>query len=286
MTNPTRLSLATAMLGLIMGGTAARADTAWPTLMVTAHEYRYDAPSHVRAGTVRLVLHNRGQHVHNIEVYKLRPGTDARQFSAVIERAAMTDDTGPLLKLFEVYGGAFAVNPGGTSEVTLRLTPGTYLLTTSELVGQKSAARLGMLRSLQVTPEVRPSPPPSAQYSLRLTDSSIGGPHGVKAGRHVWEVRNDGAELHSAVFLPLLPGKTAKDVMWFFRTHQGNAPVTFPQDLTDARESAMLSHGLSNWVSFSLKPGRYVVVCLLTDPKTHQEHVVMGMVSELTVTPK
>jgi hypothetical protein len=113
-------------------------------------------------------------------------------------------------------------------------------------------------------------------------DYKFSGPKSVKAG--TWNVKlvNTGTETHQAALFKLKPGKTLGDVLAAAAKNFGDVDK-FGEFVAGPNSAAPGGHSSS--VTVNLKPGNYLVVCLIPSPDG-TPHVVKGMSSELKVTGK
>jgi hypothetical protein len=104
-----------------MPPTNAQAATSVVDIMAT--DFAFKAPDTFPAGLVKLRLMNHGQDVHHAQVLRLNDGVSFDQLMSTFE--AQGDAA---LRLVSVDGGPGALNPAKSAEVTVDLTPGSYVL--------------------------------------------------------------------------------------------------------------------------------------------------------------
>lgn len=93
---------------------------------------------------------------------------------------------------------------------------------------------------------------------------------------------NTGEELHHALFFPIAKGKTIEDVEEAFASEEepeGPPPVDFENGV----DTAVIDGGVEQNIELELKPGKYAVVCFISDRKGGKSHAEKGMLEELTV---
>ena len=120
-----RAALAGAMLAAVaIPAVAARTDApAKPAVVtITARDFAFDAPDTVIAGATVIQLVNKGTELHHIQVARLDSGKTAGDLAAAMK------NPGPPPAWFVEIGGPNAVVPGASSETTVSLTPGNYVL--------------------------------------------------------------------------------------------------------------------------------------------------------------
>jgi hypothetical protein len=90
-------------------------------------------------------------------------------------------------------------------------------------------------------------------------------------------VENRGPPPHEVVLVRLRPGKTAGDVLAWFKTREGPPPGE-PFGGTVA-----LSTGQVNYVTADFTRGDYALLCFVPDAGDGRRHVAHGMVSQIRV---
>jgi hypothetical protein len=176
-------------------------------------------------------------------------------------------------------GGPNVPAPGATSEVVVRLAPGSYVLLcfVSSSDGITHVAK-GMLRPLAVVPVETPIlPEPRADARLTLHDYDFALTPWLTRGRRTIRVENSGPQPHEATFVRLARGKTVSDVLSWLKRHDGPPPgETFGG-------AAALQRGQVNFVTADFAPGDYALLCFIPDSGDGKPHVAHGMVRQFTV---
>ena len=111
----------------------------------------------------------------------------------------------------------------------------------------------------------------ATEYSFRADPLSSGETEVV--------FRNAGTQPHQMSIAPLKPGKTAKDVEDLYKTED----VIPPFDPEAMKSTGALEGGESQSVTLGLPPGRYVMICYLTDREGGKGHHLEGMIDEVEV---
>ena len=127
--------------------------------------------------------------------------------------------------------------------------------------------------------------PPSAPASIRASEYAFA-TAGLKAGRNRVTFENTGKEPHHAVIAPLRPGKTLADVRKFAREEgdedrESSGPP--PLDFEKTQATTVFDGGMKQVTELDLEPGKYALLCFITDRKGGPPHVAKGMVAEATV---
>lgn len=243
-------------------------------------------PATVKAGLVKMTLEN----------------ADAGQRSAQLMRILGDHDANDVLKIFtdeggdatpswiQDGGGLAAVKPGASASVTQVLAPGRYVLfddATQRGDGEgPSNAELGATGEFTVTGPQSDAALPEQPATLTATDDGEDDYDfefaGFRSGVNQVRFENTGEQMHHALLFPIHEGKTIEDAEESFTSDAppaGPPPVDFAAGLG----TAVIDGGNAQNISLDLEPGRYAVVCFITDRQGGKEHVHKGMIAELTV---
>jgi hypothetical protein len=175
-------------------------------------------------------------------------------------------------------GGPDVPPPGQPSEVMVSLEAGSYaVLCFVESDGVPHLAK-GMIRELAVVPgRTAAQPEPKADARMILDDYEFTLTPTLTAGRRTIKVENRGPQAHEVVLVRLRPGKTAADVLAWFKTREGPPPGE-PFGGTVA-----LSTGQVNFVIADFTRGDYALLCFVPDAGDGRRHVAHGMVGQIRV---
>lgn len=166
------------------------------------------------------------------------------------------------------------VGVGGYTEPpsAFELTPGEYM------VGVTREDFSFSYQGLTVTEAQATRQEPEVDLTVDMMDFAFSVPDEVASGEQTWEVRNVGEQVHHMIMWHLAEGKTAEDLMTFMQSGEGEPPAQ------EIGWTAILSPGVSNYVTYDLQPGNYFVICFLPDYETGQPHFMLGMTDTFTVT--
>ncbi len=283
--------LSTLTLALL---SAAAAQSA-PTVTLTATKDGYQVPKQVPAGYVHFIMKNDADHPAEMQLFKLNAGMSADTLKSAVAALATAQDDGSsdaearVINSSELYGGAPEVAPKSSYDFTVKLEPGTYVIsTTSSNEDQKNPqalANMGYFQTFEVTGGNNAAAAPKADYRLQLADFAFAfPPTTIASGQHTWEVANDGRQPHFVMIVPVKPGKTEADVMKFLMSDgpggpQGEPPVA----MDEMHGGGVISPGKTNYIDMNLAPGNYFAVCFITDPKTKMPHAMLGMTKFFSV---
>ncbi|HEU0298551.1 MAG TPA: hypothetical protein VFR37_03835 [Longimicrobium sp.] len=248
---------------------------ATPNLVtITARDFAFDAPETLPAGLTTIRLVNRGPEMHHVQLVKLEEG---RSVQDLIDYVA--SGQGELAPWARFVGGPNLPAPGGHSEATMRLEPGTYAIVC--LIPTDGVVHLarGMIRPLMVLP-AEPSPAEEAAEAdarMVLRDYAYEIAPEIAAGRRTLRVENAAAQPHEVVVMKLAPGRTAQELLAWLMDEQGPPPAM------PVGGVSFLSPGESNRITADFTPGEYALLCFVPDAGDGRPHVMHGMVRQITV---
>lgn len=250
--------------------------TTVPVFTVVAKDFSFDAPADVPAGITTIRLINQGLAMHHVVLMRLANG------KTVADLAASMKHPGPLPTWAVSVGGPNAPVPGGTSEATLLLEPGSYvLLCVIPSADQIPHFAKGMVSPLTVTASATSAPAPAteppADLTLTLTDYAFAFSTPVTGGAHTVRVENRATQDHEAFLVRLAPGKTAADLVAWIDKQAGPPPAEPLGGLT------ALAAGSHVYFTQNFTPGHYALLCFVPDAKDGKAHVAHGMTSEFTI---
>jgi uncharacterized cupredoxin-like copper-binding protein len=258
------------------------ATEAIPTVVITAHEFAFEAPDSIPAGLTRLHLNNTGHEDHHALLMRLNNGVSLDQFLANLQK----DDIGEALSLITLVGGPGAVVGGASSDVVENLQPGSYVIL-CVLAGEDQVPHFvkGMVKPLDVTgtaPAEVTYPPSVATITLR--DFAFEAPATLPAGTTTVQVTNAGPQPHEAMVVRL-EGVTLDQLKAMIAASEGgpDPSQSGPPPFTSVGGIGPLEQGATGQMTLDLTPGDYALVCFVPDPGTGHAHAELGMVGGFTV---
>ena len=272
---PGNIVVALLLVAAILSACGAPAPAAQPAkLTVVAKDFTYELPAQINAGLTTITLKNEGAEPHHAQFARVNDDVTDEQIMAALQQ-------GPdaALALVTLPGGPAVIPPGQSTDVTIDLTPGRYLVLcfVPSADGMPHAAK-GMISMTQVVATTaRPASPPKSDLTITLQDFSFTMPDQLKAGPQVWQVVNNGPQPHEVALIKLADGKTVDDVMAWMHDPVGPPPYE------DAGGMQGLTAGSTGYFHVDLKPGVYVALCHIPDPNTGMAHEQLGMVKVFTV---
>jgi hypothetical protein len=238
-----------------------------PSITIRVDDNRITAPRQVPAGYVDIHIVTSGKVHHHLAFWHLNPGVTVKRFIR-----ALNSPKGPF-ELGTAVGGN-APMLAGRLDTTMRLLPGTFVF--ADIVDGPTTR----IASFKVA-----GPPASTQAPAAvgtIVNQSYRFDLPKRFGRPgVYRFTNVDPVAHDAVIYPLRQGKTATDlVRWFRAGGNGRPPVVFERPLGGPGVTG------AQWTSWftlpKLAPGRYVLGCFLPDDHG-MPHAAMGMVAGFAV---
>ena len=260
-------------LGLC-AGPAAAAPTRPDVVTFSAWEHRFDGPAQLPAGQATIRLKNRGKQPHQLQFLKLEEGRTAADFAAALKSGSQSLPTWA-----KHMGGPNSVDAGHSSEATLYLEPGSYVIICGMPGKQhRTHAELGMQKALRVM-DTKASPAEFAgNFHMAMFDYEYVVVQPLRRGRHTFYVINRGSLNHQASVIRLHSGASAEDVLTALE--QDN-PSRVPGTLIGGMSG--LEPGRDGSFTAELTPGRYAIMCLFSNAHASESHAAKGMVMNFTI---
>jgi hypothetical protein len=257
------------------GSAVAAADT--HVITVVAKDFSFDAPTQIPGGVTAVRLLNQGHELHHVVFIRLDDGKTPADLVAAITKP------GPPPAWAKAAGGPNGTVPGGTSDATLILEPGNYVLLCF-LQGTDNVPHMakGMVRPLTVTASNGASgsaaSEPTADIKLGLTEYSFAFAPVPTSGGHTIRVDNNGKQDHEIVLVRLPPGKTVADLMAWLDKPAGPPPAELLGGVSP------IAPGRHAYFTADLTPGSYAAMCFVGDAADGKPHIAHGMIKPFTVT--
>ena len=241
---------------------------------IVATDYAFGMPDTLPPGLTTLRLANTGAEVHHSVLVKLAAGKTLADFQAAAE-------TTPTPAWMSFPGSPGAIEPNDTSNTTMVLTPGQYVLVCfiPSPDGVPHVAK-GMIRPFVVAgaaPAVAAAEP-QADVTVTLSDYTFTLSQPLTAGTHTIRVENAGPQLHEITLERLDDGKSITDWMaWAQGGMKGPPPAKSAGGVIGPDK------GGHAFFTTELKPGKYLLACYVPDEKDQKPHVAHGMVQEIEI---
>jgi hypothetical protein len=240
----------------------------------SASDHRFTGPDTLPAGQTTIHLRNRGKEPHQLQFLKLDAGKTPADLAAALKSGAQG-----IPHWAKHLGGPNGVGAGQASQATVYLEPGSYVIICGiPTKNHQTHAALGMQKALRVI-DTRPPPPEfHANFHMAMFEYEFVVVQPLRKGRHTFYVVNRGNQIHQASFIRLNPGASAEDVLTAL---EQDTPLHLPGTLIGGMSG--LEPGRDGSFAAELKPGRYAIMCLFSNPVPSESHAAKGMVMNFTV---
>lgn len=248
------------------------------SLNVTVYDDRVSLPKTVASGYVTFGLENRSGGVYAHDILRLKPGGDAEVVRGALSRffsgRGSEDDFAELMAHADkLVGGAVGTPPGGTREVGVNLTPGTYVVYADRITGEGTQLRVSHTAVVTVTKAAEEHAAPEPDFTVPMADYAFALPASVPAGTHLVRFTNVGQETHLGFVFELPEGMTREEAV-----ARGG-----PVDWATAQGVHALDAGEFTDVAMTFRPGRtYLFDCPIPNDEGIP-HDAMGMTQFVTV---
>lgn len=249
--------------------------------------YTIDTHGALAAGIDHIRFENRGDDMHQAQLFRLSQGVSFAQWQTDLHGAnpnqALFVDAAPV-------GGANPVLPHGRQDVWDLLQGGTYVVACF-VPGPNGVPHifLGMYKAFRVqgtAPEWAVDDDQEggqADFAIQAHDLTYTMPPVLADGTRIRFQDTDAADVHEVNFGRLLPGKTVADAKAWFVASSANAATAGPPPFTVEGGHGAVLPGHGGWFKIQAPPGRYIAFCLVPDDQTGMPHAAMGMVVGVTI---
>jgi len=230
-------------------------------------------PESAEAGEAEITFVNNGDGPADLQLIRAEGDRTPEE---VVDGLAEATSGKPFPEWFFAAGGAGVTPADGETTVTQVLEPGTYYAFDTE--GSEGPPDASTITGMEVTGE-------ESDDSL-AGDATISAfeygfeSEGIAAGENEFVFENKGVQPHHVIALKMVGDSTIEDVNEFFKSDGGGKP---PVEEGPPVGTAVVEGGESQLTSFELEPGRYALVCFISDRQGGPPHVVKGMIEELEV---
>jgi hypothetical protein len=279
--------------GAAPAGDSLLGDLGYPEIRVSSDGTTHDFPAEIEAGRYHIVLENTSEFEVDLEFFQLPEGVALEELEAFFAEAQQGPEfTVPDFFFDMVFNGGPWAFPGETAGVVLDLTPGEWMV--NHLVFDlETGEQTDSPTAFTVTGEMPELGEPEG-IEIGLVDMDFVVPDTFEAGPQIWQVRNNGLQIHHLILLGVPDGTTEDDVMELAAMFAAGPPASpvagatpvmpalNPEEVTDAFFTLLFSHDQFNLYEVDLEPGTYAMVCFMPDP-SGTEHVMLGMVEIIVV---
>jgi hypothetical protein len=233
---------------------------------------KIEGPTSAETGLAEITLRNESKGEADLQLIRVETGRTAEEAIEGLEKAMKGQ---PFPDWFFAGGGVGTIPAGESQTVTQVLKPGTYYAFNTE--GSEGPPDAKSVPALEVTGEES-----SDEVAGDETVTAI--EYGFEAeelpsGEVEIDFENGGAQPHHIIAAPLKGDATADDVEQAIKSEKGQPPI----DEEGTQNTAVLEGGEGQVVTLDLKPGRYALLCFISDRQGGPPHALKGMVDEVEV---
>jgi hypothetical protein len=231
---------------------------------------KFSGPESAESGEAEITFTNETKEEAELQLLRVEGNHSAEE---VVEGLEAASNGKPFPEWFFAGGGVSPAKPGESGSVTQVLYPGTYYTTNTEAdqIDPKS------MLAFEVTGD-EPDEELEGDATVQAAEYSFA-PEGLTAGENEIAFENVGAQPHHLLIAPLKGDGTVEDVEAAIKEEKGPPPF----DESKFQGTAVIEGGESQLVEMDLEPGRYVMLCFISDRQGGPPHALKGMVDEVEV---
>lgn len=231
---------------------------------VYAAEYAFGMPSEIKSGWVTFRFDNKGKETHVAQIYHLEGDISFDEY-----RSILSAEPRQRVPHESVMGGPGLHTTGESSEITIKLEPGSYEilcgLVTEE--GEPHAYR-GMRKYFVVTDEVGADQPPKPDMRIALDEYRLTIDGELQGGSQTVEI--DGHHTDFDLHLVTLEGASTVDEAFDYFSDL--------RDPTRAKILGGVEEGHTSYLTLDITPGDYIW--------SSQEYGHFGMYEKFAISPE
>jgi hypothetical protein len=257
----------------------AASDAGIPEVTFEATDHSFIGPDRIQAGLISVRVVNMGKDMHHIQLLRLKDGKRAKDLTKAVNSDPSYFVTRHLAWV-EFVGGPNAVVPGESASAVVELEPGNYVVACI-IPNPNGVPHVvqGMVKPLTVAgPAVSGVSEPKAAVTITARDYNFSLEQAVAAGTQTIRFINAGTQPHEVVVVKLPPGKTVGDFAATF--------TPFPEAVRNGMPMGGLTgieRGGHGFFTANFVPGRYGLICFLSDRTKLVPHFKLGMMHEFDV---
>ncbi|MBK5233164.1 MAG: hypothetical protein JJE13_09315 [Thermoleophilia bacterium] len=231
---------------------------------------KVSGPSTAESGPTEISLQNDAKDEGDLQLVKV---ADDQTIEETIKGIDNWFKGQPLPDWISFPGGVGTTPAGESQTVTQVLEPGTYYGFGTE--GDPTAE---LAATFKVTGD---SSDDSVEADESVSAFDYGfKTEGLKTGENEVLFENTGQQPHHMIYAPIVGDATLDDVKTALKEEEGPPPV----DEKQTKSTAVLEGGDSQVVKLDFaKPGRYALICFISDRDGGPPHALKGMVAEVDV---
>ena len=231
---------------------------------------KFSGPESAETGEAEITFTNESKDEAEMQLIRVEGDHSAED---VIEGLKSAETGKSFPDWFFAGGGVEPTKAGQSRTVTQVLHPGTYYTINLEADNIKPSAIL----AIEVTGD-EPDTELEADATVEAGEYSFT-PDGLVAGKNEINFANIGAQPHHLLIAPLKGENTVKDVEAALKDEKGPPPF----DESKFQGTTVIEGGESQLVEMDFEPGRYVMLCFISDRQGGPPHAVKGMIDEVEI---
>jgi hypothetical protein len=234
---------------------------------------KISGPASAEPGLAEITLENNADGEGELQLIRVEGDRTPKQVVEGLEEAMQGK---PFPEWF-FGGGGVGTTPAGQSQaVTQVLEPGTYYA--FDVEGNQGPPDPSTLPALEVSGDESDEEVSEPDVTVSAFEYGFDAEE-LPAGAAEIAFENTGAQPHHLLASRLVGDATVEDVERFFKTEKGKPPLREQNDIT----TAVLEGDESQLVTVDLKPGRYALLCFVSDREGGPPHAFKGMIDEVEV---
>jgi hypothetical protein len=242
------------------------------TLTEQGGEAKLSGPQSAETGLAEITLENETKGEGDMQLIRVEGDHSADE---VVEGLGKAMQGQPFPDWLFAAGGVGALPAGESATVTQVLAPGTYYAANTEGGGPPKADALA---AVEVTGDESDAEVGEGDGTVTAVDYDFEAEE-LPSGEVEVDFVNDGEEPHHLIAAPLKGDATAADVEQAIKTEKSEPPI----EAKGIQGTAVIEGGEDQLVTLDLEPGRYALLCFISDRQGGPPHALKGMVAEVEV---
>lgn len=253
-------------------GSDEDAQTLTFTLSGEGKAAKFTVPESAESGLAEITFENDGKGKSDMQLIRVEGDRSPQEVAEGLGKAMQGQ---PFPEWFFAGGGVGPTPAGESRTVTQVLEPGTYYAFDTE--GSEGPPDAKSVSGVEVSGDVSDE---EVEGDATVSAFEYGfETDGLSSGEVEVAFENTGAQPHHVIYAPLTGDATAGDVEKFLDNEKGKPPF----DENQVKNTAVVEGGEGQLVTLDLKPGRYVLLCFISDRQGGPPHALKGMVDEVEV---
>jgi hypothetical protein len=232
---------------------------------------KFSGPESAESGEAEITFVNNTDEEGELQLIRVEGDHTAEDVAEGLKAATQGK---PFPDWFYAGGGVSTTEPGESRTVTQVLEPGTYYTTNVEagVPDPSSMIAIEVSGDQSDTELTADATVEAAEYTFSA--------EGLTAGDNEIAFENIGAQPHHLIVAPISEGGTIEEVE---KAITGKGAGEPPLDEKGTQSTAVIEGGESQLIDLNLKPGKYALLCFISDRQGGPPHAVKGMIDEIEI---